>query len=713
MKKINLLIGMLGIEEVQADKICEDLRENNVEVATYTLMYTKIGIEQALRDNPEIDTILLSEYLESSNPYTAYDLNILSEIRDNVTVVGIIQDDHNGTDYVKKLVEYSVRTIVFDKDATFENITNVIANGRTRREARLYYGVMDEENTEIVNHTTVDTSLDYLLSSTTKKDFKLRLDHIHNRMNENEFVLLTSKMPEDIQEVVRDFSEYETYFSQKAIDNRGKGYSLRKKGILFPSLNIKSFHGGSGKYKNIGSLDEKIGVISVGKGTGSTFVALNLAREFADLEDSDVSFLQLPKTESDIFERLDFFNHFGGDYISHMSELLDVGIFNQEQNTYQGINFILENTSHDCLDLWDYTHTIKLLYSIKGFLVTDLGNYYNKIHYSSVISEFQQLIVVVDGRQPLDIEGVRDIKRKVNKYENIELSFVVNFSIENDNNNYDRLFEQHKYIKLPIYSEKQLKKAKNNVFIYPAFKGDSIEDLISLTGHELSGGRKFNLSIFNKKKTIDRYMHVGTVELGFAGVSKGAGVTHTSIMCAQTLALDYKIAILELNNNRHYEDIYHLLNEDEDDAEAETFSISGVDYYFNMTYEDFVSSYKDLYDFVVIDFGVYDLKENKDAFNRVNIKMIATSGADWSLMELHRFTERVQEVDVNNSFIYMVPLLTNKMLGGIRQLCGGCKVYSVPYSINPFEPDDEIIFLFRELIGMGNRRRRKGLFGRK
>lgn len=102
--------------------------------------YRKEGIIEYVKEHPEYQTVILQEVLQRSSPYSAEDLIKITDDR-HVNVIVSLNPNHRGTDYMEKLYSAGIYNAIFECDAYAETIIDLVTQGRTRKEARKYYGI--------------------------------------------------------------------------------------------------------------------------------------------------------------------------------------------------------------------------------------------------------------------------------------------------------------------------------------------------------------------------------------------------------------------------------------------------------------------------------------------------------------------------------------------------------------------------------------------
>ena len=137
------------------------------------------------------------------------------------------------------------------------------------------------------------------------------------------------------------------------------------------------------------TVSDAIGVISFTRDAGTTLVALNLARELADVDGLKPSFIQLPNTSSDAYARLGFSKHFGSGFVNHFVDVMADGVMPSDENTYCKVGFIVENPLVGDYSDWDDNATLRLLNGASSPKIIDFGSFYKD--YDNLIPALSQI----------------------------------------------------------------------------------------------------------------------------------------------------------------------------------------------------------------------------------------------------------------------------------------------------------------------------------
>lgn len=205
---------------------------------------------------------------------------------------------------------------------------------------------------------------------------------------------------------------------------------------------------------------------------------------------------------------------------------------------------------------------------------------------------------------------------------------------------------------------------------------------------------------YKKNKTNNRSdngFHVKqTVTIGLLGVTAGIGVTHTSIMLAGYLSKMGSVAIIELNRSKHFLEI-GLIAEENKVLQDKCFTYNKIRYFWDIDYSNFLTQHRDKFDFIILDLGNYTTLRGIEEFLRTDIRLVIAHGMDWKVRELISFYELTKDYDPNNYWIYLLPLMDQKTLRGIKSLIKK-QAYPVPYNMNPFVVNTETKNIFESIL---------------
>jgi serine/threonine-protein kinase len=211
--------------------------------------------------------------------------------------------------------------------------------------------------------------------------------------------------------------------------------------------------------------------------------------------------------------------------------------------------------------------------------------------------------------------------------------------------------------------------------------------------------KKLNISMPNfikqQPKTEENSISK-TISIGIIGVVNGVGVTHFAIMLANYLAKKNKVAIIELNGSKHFEQI-GLSTNGEKALESDSFNYRKVDYYYHIPYNQFIFNHRDDYDCIILDCGSYECNCDLDEFVRSDKRLVMGHGIDWKINEIVKFSEKTKDYDPNEKWRYVIPFLKKTHLKEIKKHVKN-KMYTVSFNSNPFMPSNDVIKEIKGII---------------
>lgn len=176
--------------------------------------YRKEGVYQYVTEHPEYQYVILQEILQSSSPYTAEDVALLTEERD-VRVIIVLNKNHAGNRYMRVLYAAGILDALYEEDAYAEKIVELLCRGRTRKEARRYYGIESaadvEKAMQIIDEDRLKSFLSYIESGGPYNETISRYEFVATRMTAVENLHLIRNMGPRLPKVLADSDLFRYY----------------------------------------------------------------------------------------------------------------------------------------------------------------------------------------------------------------------------------------------------------------------------------------------------------------------------------------------------------------------------------------------------------------------------------------------------------------------------------------------------------------------
>lgn len=186
------------------------------------------------------------------------------------------------------------------------------------------------------------------------------------------------------------------------------------------------------------------------------------------------------------------------------------------------------------------------------------------------------------------------------------------------------------------------------------------------------------------------------ITIGVLGVERGVGVTHTCVMLAEYLSKKKKIALIELNDSLHFKEIASITKEKKEIVKR-NFIYNRVHYFWDISFGQFLSQYRENYEFLILDLGSYQNINDMDEFIRADIRLVIGHGMDWKVREIYNFNHENKNYDPNNSWCYVLPFMDKRSIKEVKSNISN-RVFHLPYNINPFIPNQDTKKIFEQIL---------------
>lgn len=125
--------------------------------------YRKDGIYQYVKQQPENVLIILEENLQGASPYTAEEIQQLTDLGNN-RIIFLMDRCHYGDEFVHALYCCGVYDAVYLDEVSADDIMGLIKDGRNCAQAREYYGICTlrdaERQRNLVNEECLNAYLE-------------------------------------------------------------------------------------------------------------------------------------------------------------------------------------------------------------------------------------------------------------------------------------------------------------------------------------------------------------------------------------------------------------------------------------------------------------------------------------------------------------------------------------------------------------------------
>ena len=263
------------------DALSEKFLDQNVS-AEFVSVYGKLGIEKTLAKDPGYNLLILNEELELASPVDAAFIDRLTDDYPSLGIVLIVKDERYQSTFLRRLFERNLYTVLLDKDSSVDQIVAVALAGRTKKEARMYYGLFaDEQEPEggheaVLDDGAVNSALSHL-ERAVGDELDEAYGYVSGRFTDQQNLYLIGRMSDNLKERLANHLTYRRFVAMmNPIEQPnapvGKEKAASKLQINLPSKTIvkkvvETVYAGA----------VVVGVGSVEAGIGSTYHAVMLA----------------------------------------------------------------------------------------------------------------------------------------------------------------------------------------------------------------------------------------------------------------------------------------------------------------------------------------------------------------------------------------------------------------------------------------------------
>ncbi len=660
--------------------IVKALKSYNIEFGdiSHKLSYTSV-MSELKEHGPGYYQILLYQYeLERKAPLTVKNCEQIVLTDEGLLLIPVVPNEFKNSEYMQGLLDIGVYGALFEEDGDLNHIADIIkAGGRSRKDAKRYYGLSSasgvEKNSESVNLVTLSK---YIRTDEPGTTLIQRVEYVHSRIGEDEFSVMLKSLPEHIKEKLIAFGQYDLYYAREIGQKQEKVKNKTKEDSVFSS-DIDSA---------ASKINKAVGVISLNRSKrDSSFTALNVARGLG----AGTTLLELPGEEK-LYDLLNL-KAYGTNFQSYVPCILENKGINDIKNTVEGINLLSPNPYTDRSTEWNEECSVRTISALREKCVIDYG-YDNISILQKTALMLTDMVVIIDERiLEANIEQLLSDIGNYNSKANIVV--IVDSGYENCPQAVRLRALGYKFIVMQFAS---LVESYIN-YVLKDMNYKPYTELMYLLGVKEMGQQastektsvniKNVFSIFKKSKkeqgkSIQEvseqniWKPSSVYEIGIGGIGRGVGCTHLVLSFAVILSKKYKVAVVEQNDTGAFRYIYETVCNKANGAERiPVFEYNHITFFPYCKYSQFAATFKNNYDYVLVDFGDDMLCSTYMSMVK---KIIVMSKSPWKLGKINEIKDGISDID---GLSFIVPLSNPSELSVIeKNYTDKNKVYSVPYS---------------------------------
>lgn len=209
---MRLLLGVADFGEREEKLLCRQAEEVGITITDCERRYTKTGIIQYLDKYPDTNVTIFSEAVESMNPFSDVDYELLSERYEQVRMIPILMNERRGTEYVRDIFHAGIYNAVFADDADISTVLHLMKSGRSRKEAKLYYKL--DEVDDLDTAANIDRCVRTICEAADENTLVEYVTHIHNMLNAEEFQEVLLKLDTNRLDMMRNISDISAFIPE-------------------------------------------------------------------------------------------------------------------------------------------------------------------------------------------------------------------------------------------------------------------------------------------------------------------------------------------------------------------------------------------------------------------------------------------------------------------------------------------------------------------
>lgn len=689
---MNIVVGFNSEKEDFGAKIAKSLTDAGVQVDNVAVRNLKSSLfDYVFAHKYDVDAVIITEHLESSSPYLVKDVENLMAINEDIRIVLIVNDEHRGDAYMRKLFANGFYNAVFAKDSKMKNIADIILHKRTRRYTKAYYGIagapaienMSSPDTAetvanaVVSNVAGDDMTGSVDSSELEKNDTVGtwIDNISQASSDVERISIIKNAKEHLSD--NDFLRFIDYMPKQILWTMERDADLNRYVPKAIPQNIP---------KALKVSTEVIGVICEEGTRKANYLSMDIARGCA-ANGYLPTFFELPYPDDENDDgsngayKLFSLGQLPNGFVSHMQTIYTGESAPLHHNMYEGVSMICSNPYTDVLDDWSLLDTYKVLHNATNPIIVSIGKKYMLDAVRELSRDFTSFVIVVPPTESATTY-IASIKRILKIADDKKIVAITDT-------------EGIKYADLGSYTEVGYPRVYEDNFSGMTNGTDesNVKSLLGNLGYLDDSTaaipvKRHVLPKFSKKAISVK----GLTEIALFG-QEGAGCTYNTIACASLLARHYRVAVLDLSNKPTFGCLGDMLKCKTKKSYGYTyFRLSGADYFVYCTYEQFMEAFGGVYDFILIDYG-----QNiaSTAFSKADYHIGALMPGIWNCDSVYQF---VENKTIEKKVFYLMYGCNTKELTGYRKALKMPNLYGMPYSKEPYTPTEEMAILFSNLL---------------
>ena len=207
-RRIKVLFGFDVLAHEK--KVIVELKGHGYEVQA-NARYTKQLIQEFVDTTPDLDTVMIKEYLDGGEIYRVDEITALVEDHD-VNVVVLLDSCHRGREFMWTLLNAGITNAVFQENRNGVNpavMAELACKKRSRREARAYYHIQElRVDLEVLSYEQFSEYYQYLMNEEQGINGTDRFLTVMRWLTPKRACDFIKKLPEEVLVQLKTTSEF-------------------------------------------------------------------------------------------------------------------------------------------------------------------------------------------------------------------------------------------------------------------------------------------------------------------------------------------------------------------------------------------------------------------------------------------------------------------------------------------------------------------------
>ena len=230
-KQLHVVLGVLGDQKNLSEKLSEALEGAGYINPLIVFKSLRLSVIQYVDENRDVDVLILQEGLESSSFFQVADYAKMLDWNNNLTIIPILTENTiRNKQVLLELYRNNLLTAVFGV-VTSQELVRLILHGRTRVEARTYYGITELTDAQD-SAADYDSCIQFIISGDNGTLDK-RLGYIKKRVSTVDFKIILKRLPKELIEEAMELAEFshiiKEVFPELLNDNLSRKNKLQQK----------------------------------------------------------------------------------------------------------------------------------------------------------------------------------------------------------------------------------------------------------------------------------------------------------------------------------------------------------------------------------------------------------------------------------------------------------------------------------------------------